>query len=338
MSKRDSDIIKYHNDLADLPLLGFTPTEANIFMMTCFRYQQDLAETFADIEDLSDCYQEDIPRIRYSLSEFLKACGYKKGGPKKFAKEIQTIKSKLALIIVNQEDGEDREYDFPFFYEFCVDKKQNTFEAQIHKRAAYMLFGLTRTYTMHEINEFIEIKSMFAKRCYRILKKWRTVGVWKSDINEFRHMIGIPQSYEARDIEKQVLSVIKRELAPHFSNLAITKKYGKGRGNPIEEIIITFDKEPQKIQKNSGHECPVCGKPLVEKEINGSMCWCHEDGWKATAPCKAIFNSVADIKGFDETPKGDRDEPASEENDMYSSMPDEIRYKFNSLYKEEKNV
>ena len=43
-------------------------------------------------------------------------------------------------------------------------------------------------------------------------------------------------------------------------------------------------------------KCPSCGGWLIEKELNGSLCWCHSDGWKTDAKCSMIFNSVEEIQ------------------------------------------
>lgn len=42
----------------------------------------------------------------------------------------------------------------------------------------------------------------------------------------------------------------------------------------------------------------MCGKPLIEKMINGSNCWCHADGWKDDAECKIIYNTITEIQGY----------------------------------------
>lgn len=298
-----SGIIKYHNALTDVPLSEMSATDANIFMVTCFHYQKVLRERFKSIEELDNCIQEDIPHVEYNISEFIKACNYKRGGPSKFVKAVKSVREKLGSVSIDIV-SDDEDVRFPFFYEFRTDKRENIFRVQIHKNAAYLLlFFQNGCYTLHEIGEFVRVSSVYAKRCYMQLKKWRTQGEWNVDIDTFRHTLGVPHSYKAGDIDRYVLNVIKEQLSPYFKNIHIEKVHKKERGEPIGRIIITFDKEPAKQHKETGFNCPICGKPLVEKNINGKTCWCHEDGWKPHSECKVIFNSVAEIRGYSENPE-----------------------------------
>jgi len=296
-------IIKYDNDLADIPLIGFTSTHVNIFMVTCFLYQRDLAMKFKDKETLLATPQEDLPYIEYDLSDFLRACNFKRGGPKKFIEEVSGVRKRLGDIHVDVNMDENKEIGFPFFYVFYTDKENKIFRAQIHKRAAYMLFGIEKNYTQHEIKEFIEIKSIFSKRCYRVLKRWRGVGEWRADIDTFRNTLGIPASYRQCDIDERVLKVINEQLSPYFDELKIEKFYKKGKGSPISSIKISFKKENTKGYRKTNFTCPRCGGPLVEKIINGKTCWCHIDGWEKDAPCNAIFNAVEDILDLEKKKK-----------------------------------
>lgn len=289
--------IRYHNDLADIPLIGMTASQANIFMAACYRYQHELYNTFPSVEDLENTYQEDIPCIEYNVAEYIKLCNYTKGGPKKFAEEARAVSRQLARLVVSGNENAEEEVVYPFFYEFVINKEKKTLLLQIHKRTAYMLFGLKETYTQHELEEFIRIKSIYAKRCYRQLKRWRTVGKWDVDMKTFETLMCLPESYRGGNLDKRVLVTIKDQLSPLFNDLKIEKKYGKGRGGPVTGLTFTFRPEPKNPAsgKQSGIICPRCGKPLVEKKINGNNCWCHEDGWKEGAECSAIFNAVSDI-------------------------------------------
>lgn len=329
MIKPEENIIAYRNDFSDIPLMGFSASEANVFMYTCYRYQQDLVNRFQSVEELEACPQEDLPSIVYDLKEFSKLCQYKKGSLKRFEQEVDSVRKKLiSLSVVASEEG--KRLDYPFFYEFKSDHR--TLEVQLHKRAAKMLLCLDRNYTLHDIREFIEASSIFSKRCYRLLKRWRTVGQWEPTIEKFRAYLCIPDSYRMYDIDRRILSVIQKDLGKYFKDLRIEKIYGDEKGSPVKAIRFTFKKESVKVNKTSGFICPECGQPLIEKVINGNTCWCHEDGWKKDAVCSKIFNSVAEINGYEEVPKSSKGNESAVNNCI--EMPAEYKEKWLSFLKE----
>ena len=71
-------------------------------------------------------------------------------------------------------------------------------------------------------------------------------------------------------------------------------------GDP-DDIEGKKEKEP-KIER-AGFSCRKCGKPLYKLyNEKGEMFYGHIDAWSKTAPCRKTYSSIADIKGYSETP------------------------------------
>lgn len=55
--------------------------------------------------------------------------------------------------------------------------------------------------------------------------------------------------------------------------------------------------------ERAGFNCRECGKPLYKLyNTSGEMFYGHIDGWKADAECHKTYGSIAEIKGYSETP------------------------------------
>ncbi len=83
----------------------------------------------------------------------------------------------------------------------------------------YLINNLvTREYTLFEHQEFVSIKSIYSKNCYRLLKQFKSTRFLKLPIEKFRNLLDIPEKYNMSDINKRVLNPIKKELILLFKN------------------------------------------------------------------------------------------------------------------------
>ena len=123
-----------------------------------------------------------------------------------------------------------------------------------------MLNVLDREFTRFELEEFVDLKSSYAKECYRRLKQWRKTGKWYVKIEEFRRLLSVPETYRMCDIDKWVLEPIYDELSKIFEDFAI-KKIKKGR-KVVELHFIFSDRE---IFKQQGTNFFEKNKENIEK-------------------------------------------------------------------------
>lgn len=299
-----NEIVKYHNNLSELPLRRFTAAELDLLMTLCSR-----------------CKYHNTDLLTFDFDYLRGLANYKAKDEKQFIKDLCNTNKKLLELNMKLED-ETKIVQFVLFTRFLIDKEQRTLEVRVNEEFKYILNELSSNFTRFELAEFVSLKSSYAKACYRQLKRYRDTGFWTVSVERFRELMDIPESYSYSDINKRVLAPIEEELSKVFKNFVIDKEYGSGRGKPLKAYKFFFDEdekweplpddepEPKNpAEKNSGFNCPICGQPLVEKVLNDSNCWCHSNGWRENAACKAIFNSIAEIKGYKEPDGSGQEEP-----------------------------
>ncbi|RRD68807.1 MULTISPECIES: replication initiation protein, partial [unclassified Desulfovibrio] len=161
-----------------------------------------------------------------------------------------------------------------------------TVKIGVNPKFSFILNELTSNFTRFELQEFLNLKSKYTKECYRRLKQYRKSGIWSVEIEEFRRILGVPESYEMKDLTKRVLKPIQEELSPIFNNSQIEKIKKKGaysgRGNKVTHIVFTFEKDneiPYTVRVNgnksklSSSERDIWKDLEIEenKELNGQL-------------------------------------------------------------------
>ena len=293
-----NEVVKYHNNLSELPLKNFNSSELNILMTLC-----------------SKCRNKGTEPIDFTLSELRKLTNYTDKNNDNFIAHLKKTNKKL-LELNMEVETDSKIIQFALFPYFEIDKDTYTLTVEVNSKFAYLLNSLSNNFTRFELEEFVNLKSSYSKACYRQLKRFRHTGWWKVSVSDFRTLLDIPTSYNNAEVTRKVLKPIETELTPLFKNLTIDIiRDEHKRGKPIKAYHFYWDEEvryndtlsfdpaeppSEPTTKSSGFICPECGSPLVEKMINGSNCWCHVDGWKKDAPCKMIYNSVAEIEGYKE--------------------------------------
>lgn len=309
-----NEIVKYHNDLSDLPLRKFNAAELDLLMTIC-----------------NKCKYQGTNALKFGFEDIKNLADYKAKDERQFIKDLDNTNKKLLELNMRFEN-EEKIVRFVLFTEFTIDKTNRKLEVKVNEKFSYILNELTSNFTRFELEEFVQLKSSYAKACYRQLKRYRDTGFWSVSIDKFRRILDVPKSYRSSELNAQVLKPIREELCHYFKHLVVEPKYEKKRGCPLKGYEFHFDPEPKwepleldhpkKEYKETCFICPECGQPLVEKVVNGSNCWCHIDGYKNDATCRRIFNSVAEIEGYKETP-----ERKNEETDETHDVNQEVSKK-----------
>lgn len=307
-----NEIVKYHNSMnMEVSLGRFSPVETNIFFSLCSKVKSEqsgkLTMTFDELRELS---------------------GYKETSRKSFVRDLERTYLKYLTLTYRSEEEEGEIERYVLFSQFKISSKNREVSIEVNEKMKFVFYALADNFTRFELHEFTRLKSSYSKALYRYLKQWRTIGEYEVTLKDFRANLDVPKSYKISDINKTVLKPIEEELGQCFKNLEIKKQYKKsssGRGRPaLSGFKFTFKPEQapkvteQKKEKGSGLYCPNCGEELSYKEVNGNYCWCHEDGWKDSAKCNLIFNSVEDINAYNRNDINGSDQteltPEQEEN------------------------
>lgn len=202
-----NEIVKYDNSFNQLILRNFTPTEMNIL--------------FAIISRVRDKKDHDVVLSEDYLKKITQ---YQHNGD--FSTYILSTYDKIGSIHASTTNGPVVSR-FTLFTNFEYNKETRSLRVSVNPEHINYFNELTQ-WTRFSLNEFTGLSSNYSKTMMRLLKQYRTQGVRKFTLEEFRERLSIPPSYRSSDINKRVLKLIKEELSPIFKGLEIVKlKHGR---------------------------------------------------------------------------------------------------------------
>jgi len=231
--------VKYHNDVNSVSLQKFTSNELDILMVIMSR--------------MRDHGEDEITFTFDYLKKLVK--WQRKQDIKTFALALDRTYQKL--IQCNIKIGDDRHWvRFVLFTEYNVNLDTQTISIAVNNKFRFVLNELSSNFTRFELDEFTGLKSSYAKEFYRRMKQFRSTGLWKASLEEFKRLMDIPERYSIDVIDSRVFAPILSELGERY-HLKIQKLYeARGRGRPrVSGFEFTFDKSP----------LPECLETLLEE-------------------------------------------------------------------------
>lgn len=233
-----NEVVKYHNDLNTVPLRKFTATEMNLF--------------FAIVSKARDKGGE---KLKFTLKEIMDISGYSMRNYKELAKSLESTYTKILNLnygtkVVTQRSMRITRFvlfpSFDIIFQYNDDREidwaESTLAVQVHPNLYHILNELEQ-WTNYSLEEFVNLKSSYAKTAYRMLKQYRATGRYYVTIEDFRELFDIPKGYRVSNIDQKVLDPIKKELKIYFKDLKIKKIKSKKVGTPIIAYEFTFNPE-----------------------------------------------------------------------------------------------
>ncbi len=221
-----SNLVVYKDELNTVPLRSFNSKEMDLFFSICSKMRN-----------------KDLTTIKFTFDDLRELSDYKYTAYDRFVKDIEGVYDKL--IQLNIRLGNSTEFTkFVLFTKYSVSAKNETVEIRINEEFKEILNNIAGDFTKFELMEFTTLASSYSKTAYRFLKQFRQSGYYIVQIDEFRRLFDVPESYQMSDIDKRVLDRIEDELPTYFKNLRINKLRGKGkRKRFIENIEFKFKPE-----------------------------------------------------------------------------------------------
>lgn len=246
MEKKKNEVY-IHNDMNTIPLVDFTSIELNLL--------------FSILSQIKD---KGISEVTYTYEELKSLSNYDKtNSTKKFTKDLEKTYDKL--IALNVKIGTSRKWTkFVFFTTYTVDEDSKTISIATNEKFEHLINKLTGNFTRFELAEFTSLSSVYSKTAYKQLKQFRKTGYLILDIEKFREIFCVPDSYRMCNINTRVLQPIEKELPSFFKNFEI-KKLAKGKGRTITHIEFLFMPEDD-ILPNGKYKIKK-GKKIIEKSI-----------------------------------------------------------------------
>lgn len=288
MQKGGKIVLKYHNDMNVFSFGGFTARELNLFFLICglmkeresslvltfSEIKKIIGPSFANNKELIDCVAE-------TNRKFLTLNGeYKEG-----SKLIQ----------------------FVLFPTFKTDSKTQTLTVSINPEFAYILNKLTQNFTLFELQEFYSLNSSYSKNLFRLLKQYKSTGVYYVTIEEFRRLLDVPEAYEVKQLNQKILNPALKDLKSFFKNLHVEKIRTNRRITALRFIFepqlskhISRDNASESIDMCETEDdyfkelpCPYCGKCLEKIKTTNGFFFGHKNF--TTGSCRKTFSSLEEV-------------------------------------------
>ncbi len=268
-----NEVVKYHNDLNTLSVGGLTENQMNILFTIFSKIKnKDTKEINLDTQQIIELADIPTQNKEYVTNLIMKTFD-----------KLQNLKIRYST-----EEYDIQEVIFP---RVKAGKHNEEISVKVSEGFAYIFNNLVSNFTRFELAEFVNLQSKYAKTLYRLLKQYRRTGEFRTSWERFVDVMGIPNTYAMRDIEKIILKPITKELQREqnlfdqkrrpFKNLKFEKCKTKGKGNKITHIKFTFT--PQKTIFDEfldmGIIVPELGTNEVRKII--SVKEHHEDKYTA---------------------------------------------------------
>lgn len=226
------DVVRYNNGLNTVPLRKFTPVEMDIFWSVCSKMKRKGTE-----------------ELTFDFSDFQRLAKYDRRERDSFYTALKNTWEKMKQLDYSYEDDGYYE-DFVLFQRFAIDKDNEKVIIQASERFEFILNSLEVGFTRFELENLTELDSSYVKELYRYLMQFRNKesrsGYWVVNVDEFRELLDIPESYRMSDIDKRIFNKAKQELLeskggnnPIFDELSVEKIKAK-KGNRIQRFVIRF--------------------------------------------------------------------------------------------------
>ena len=123
----------------------------------------------------------------------------------KWADTMVSAINKIAMMTY-VERTEKRARAMTLFSCLDLDIEKRELYVQVSQQFEYIINEISVNFTPFELQEFVQIKSSYAKTAYRLLKQWRTTGKREFSLEELKLVMDTPKGYRPSEIKKRVLS------------------------------------------------------------------------------------------------------------------------------------
>lgn len=223
-----NEVLKYRNELNEIPLRGLKKSELNLFMAICWYAKE-----------------RGTDEVTIPYDELIKLANIKPKTQAEGAEMIESISKKLLQIAIIEYDTDEERGFFNLFSDYGIKKSDYTLRFSINPKYTPWFNELLKNYTTFALEEYTEFESTYTQECFRRLKQFRATGYWRVSIEKFKALLDVPKSYKMSKIDGRVLKPITEELSEYYNYFEIKKIYDtKSKGRPrVVGLEFYFDKE-----------------------------------------------------------------------------------------------
>ena len=267
-----NEIVEYHNDFNKLSLGNFSELEQNLLMAV-----------------LVNCRNQGNKIIKMSYDDVLHYVDSRKNITKKelldIVTNLRTNFFKLDFKVIKKQGHLKCEAYYNLFskFEIYINELEQQFShliLKVNDDFAYIINELTKHFTQFELDEFLYLRGKYSKSLYRLLKGTRTTGYYIKKWQDFKDLMGIPESMSASMIEKQILKPSVEKLSETikthffdaripFENLKYKLKKESSKRGKSQVTHIEFYFKPQEAscldERQKYINAQKAKKPIIEK-------------------------------------------------------------------------
>ena len=244
------EIVKFHNDLNKIKFNEFNLYDYKIFFVACVKVLEkgdNLIEIdFSELRKILELTKRNTVSTEYLENIILETA------------------NKLSKINFNIENRFFKGFS-SLFTDFYIPKEgEKKLYVRINEKTKYILNNLVRNFTLANLQLLNSLTSKYSYRLYLELKQFENIDdknkfekdgrfyCWRNfEIENFREIMDIPESYKMNDIDKRVLKPSLKELEKYFEDIFITKvKKLRKVTNIIFYFILKKDDFTLAVNKN----------------------------------------------------------------------------------------
>lgn len=241
------DIIKYHNDINKLKIGNFTENEIDIFFSLLLKAKET---------------EDNILILKFS--EFKSLIDVKNRSEDRFVKNVRGLNLKLKSLVQEIQDVNGDYVAFSLFGDIVTSPKRKVVEVEINPRFRHLIKELMSDFTIFELKELVELRGSYPKTLFRLLKQFESTKLYAVKIEDFRSLMGIPESYLMKNIRQKVLKPSLEQLGKYFQDLELVELKS---GRSVETLKFTWKARKKDKKVDNKIQEVVARKGLGEKEL-----------------------------------------------------------------------
>ena len=216
-----NEIIKINNELNRKPL-RLTAVESDFLMIALWEAKNKGKKT-----------------LKYSFDEVKALSKYRGKDTQQFYDDLCLTQEKFARLLYSKKD--DTSYKtYPLFAAYETNRETKTVKLKVNPVMMYILNDwLGGNFTAFKLDDYLTLKSKHEKSLFRLLKRYRTSGIYTTTLNNLIELLDI-KKYSVKDITYKILKPAVKNLQKYFTGLRYVTRKEKRK---ITHITFVFRKE-----------------------------------------------------------------------------------------------
>lgn len=203
--KKNDLMVVTSNDFNDLSLSSLTPRENKLLHAICAKIKnKDVTEIVLSFVDIRKMIQDKQNLSNQQLISKLRGMNRK----------IMTIGYSIV--------DETSITDFVLFPTFRLDLKKSELRVALNREYTHFLNDFTGNFTRYELLEFTTLSSKYSLLLLPLLMQWKSVGIYRVSMEDFRHKMGISESESFGNITRRVINPAINEINRVFTYLNLS--------------------------------------------------------------------------------------------------------------------